>query len=58
MRGVIKVVSRSEFILWRAKQVSNYAQVMKDKLPAPPGTDSAKTAALPAATHDKLVATK
>ena len=25
MRGVVKVVSEQEFILWRAKQASNYA---------------------------------
>jgi cytochrome c oxidase subunit 2 len=43
MRGVIKVVSAEEFVLWKAKQVSNYAQVMKDKMPAP-AADSVKTA--------------
>jgi cytochrome c oxidase subunit 2 len=56
MKGVIKVVSNEEFVLWRAKQVPNYVQVMKDKLPAPPGTDSAKTAILPSVAHEKLVA--
>lgn len=34
MRGEIQVVTPEEFILWRAKQQSNYAQVMKDKTPA------------------------
>jgi cytochrome c oxidase subunit II len=45
MKGIIQVVTQEEFILWRAKQVSNYAQVMKDKLPAPVA-DSAKTVAV------------
>jgi cytochrome c oxidase subunit II len=43
MRGVVKVVTSEEFILWRAKQVSNYAQVMKDKMPAASPADSVKT---------------
>ncbi len=45
MKGVIQVVTPEEFILWRAKQVPNYVQVMKDKMPASPVTDSVKTAA-------------
>ncbi|HSZ87118.1 MAG TPA: cytochrome c oxidase subunit II [Puia sp.] len=36
MRAVIKVVTPDEFILWRAKQKSNYAQVF----PEPTSTDS------------------
>ena len=44
MRGVVQVVTAEEFILWRAKQVPNYAQIMKEKLPATPATDSVKTA--------------
>ena len=55
MRGVIQVVSKEEFVLWRAKQVSNYAQVMKDKLPAAPA-DSVKTAAVKVDLPSKLVA--
>jgi cytochrome c oxidase subunit II len=43
MRGVVKVVTSEEFILWRAKQVPNYAQVMKDKMPAASPADSVKT---------------
>jgi cytochrome c oxidase subunit 2 len=46
MKGIIKVVTAEEFILWKAKQVSNYAQVMKDKLPASAPADSVKTAAV------------
>jgi cytochrome c oxidase subunit II len=46
MRGVVQVVTAEEFILWRAKQVSNYAQIMKEKLPATPATDSVKTTAV------------
>jgi len=55
MKGTVQVVSPEEFILWRAKQVPNYAQVMKDKMPSPPAADSVKTTAvnMPA----KLVAT-
>lgn len=45
MKGVIQVVTPEEFILWRAKQVPNYVQVMKDKMPATTATDSVKTAA-------------
>ena len=57
MRGIIQVVTEEEFILWRAKQVSNYAQVMKDKMPAA-GTDSAKTAAVGTEVPVKLVVAK
>jgi cytochrome c oxidase subunit 2 len=57
MKGVIQVVTPEEFILWRAKQVPNYVQVMKDKMPAPAtGTDSAKTAIVPPVKNEKLVA--
>ncbi len=45
MKGVIQVVTPEEFILWRAKQVPNYVQVMKDKMPATPAADTVKTAA-------------
>src|SRR5664279_3949191 len=55
MKGVIQVVTQEEFVLWRAKQVPNYVQVMKDKMPAP-AADSVKTAVVPAITHEKLVA--
>jgi cytochrome c oxidase subunit 2 len=44
MRGIVQVVTQEEFILWRAKQVSNYAQVMKDKAPVTAPADSIKTA--------------
>jgi cytochrome c oxidase subunit II len=46
MKGIIQVVTPEEFILWRAKQIPNYAQVMKDKMPAPPAADSVKTTAV------------
>ncbi|HVM87462.1 MAG TPA: cytochrome c oxidase subunit II [Puia sp.] len=45
MKGVIKVVTQDEFILWRAKQKSNYAMVF----PAPetaPAKDSTKAVAI------------
>lgn len=51
MKGIIKVVTSEEFVLWRAKQVPNYVQVMKEKMPAAPAADSVKTTA-------KLVASK
>ncbi len=46
MKGIVQVVTPEEFILWRAKQIPNYAQVMKDKMPAPPTADSVKTTAV------------
>jgi cytochrome c oxidase subunit II len=42
MRGIVKVVSEEEFILWRAKQKTNYAQLFPDTPPATP-TDSTKS---------------
>jgi cytochrome c oxidase subunit 2 len=43
MRGVIKVVTHEEYVLWLAKQKSNYDQVMTGKTPAAgPATDSTK----------------
>jgi cytochrome c oxidase subunit 2 len=44
MRAVIKVVTADEFILWRAKQKSNYAQVFPE--PAAPGDSAAKPTTL------------
>jgi cytochrome c oxidase subunit II len=35
MRGIIKVVTHDEYVLWMAKQKPNYAQIMEDKQPAP-----------------------
>ncbi len=45
MKGVVKVVTPEEFILWKAKQKAKYLQVFPEKDPsAPPaGTDSAQT---------------
>lgn len=45
MRGVIKVVSPDEFILWRVKQKSNYATVFESEPATPPKTDSTMKAA-------------
>jgi cytochrome c oxidase subunit 2 len=56
MKGIIKVVTAEEFILWKAKQVSNYAQVMKDKMPAAAPADSVKTASGKMEIPAKLVA--
>lgn len=56
MRGVVKVVTEEEFILWRAKQKANYAQVFPDPV-TPTGTDSTKTATVTGAA-DKIIAQK
>jgi len=53
MRGIVKVLSRDEFVLWKAKQKPNYAQVFPDKDPAAPAgakTDTVKTAMITPAT--------
>ncbi|HLX90750.1 MAG TPA: cytochrome c oxidase subunit II [Puia sp.] len=42
MRAVVKVVTPEEFILWRAKQKTNYAMVFPDKEPGAKPTDSTK----------------
>jgi cytochrome c oxidase subunit 2 len=50
MRGIIKVVTQEEFIIWRASQKPNYARVTEAAKPATPGaakTDSKKTAVAP-----------
>jgi cytochrome c oxidase subunit 2 len=51
MRGVIKVVTADEYLLWRAKQTPAYTQIMQGTTPAAtPGKDSAaaqKTAIVP-----------
>ena len=52
MRGIVKVVTPEEFILWRAKQKASYLQVFPDKDPAnikKAQTDSTKAAAPPVA---------
>jgi len=47
MRGIVKVVTHDEYVLWLAKQKPNYAQVFSEKDPAKVATDSTKaTAAL------------
>ena len=61
MKGIVKVVTQDEFILWRAKQQSNYARVMAEKTPAVPAqTDSAKATTTKSNTEAaaKLVAEK
>ena len=50
MRGIIKVVSKEEFILWRAKQTSNYVQLFPPpEANNPAKGDSTKAAAVGAA---------
>jgi cytochrome c oxidase subunit 2 len=49
MKGVIKVVTKDEFILWRAKQKANYLLAFPEKDPsaqpaAPATQDSTKAA--------------
>jgi cytochrome c oxidase subunit 2 len=68
MKGIVKVVTPEEFILWRAKQKSNYAQVHETQTaPAPgaaptpggtpaadstPAATTAKTTVVPAAANN------
>jgi cytochrome c oxidase subunit II len=57
MRGIVKVVTPDEFILWRAKQKSNYDVVNEGAAPAPAKSDSTiKAAAAVNAPATKLVA--
>ncbi|HTS43295.1 MAG TPA: cytochrome c oxidase subunit II [Puia sp.] len=58
MRGIVKVVTPSEFILWRAKQQSNYARLFPDKMQnaAPQADSTKKTVAVDTGAHAKLVA--
>jgi cytochrome c oxidase subunit 2 len=46
MKGIVKVVTPAEFILWKAKQKSNYALAFPAaELPAAPANDSTKKVA-------------
>jgi cytochrome c oxidase subunit 2 len=56
MKGIIKVVTAEEFVLWRAKQISNYALIEQGKTPAPAAADSTKPAAAKVDIPAKLVA--
>jgi len=57
MRAVVKVVTEDEFILWKAKQKTNYAQVFPDKESVPGvAVDSAKSAASANAATTKVLA--
>jgi len=54
MRGIVKVVTPEEFILWKAKQKPSYLQAFPDKDPAnikQAPADSTKTAAPPVAAN-------
>jgi cytochrome c oxidase subunit 2 len=50
MRGIIRVVTADEFVLWKVKQKPNFVQVFPDKdpsaTPAAPKTDSTKGTAM------------
>jgi len=62
MRGIIKVVTPDEYILWRAQQVPPYVQLKQGATPVTPGVDSLKatstTTALPSSNNGKFVAAK
>jgi cytochrome c oxidase subunit 2 len=60
MRAIIKVVTPDEFILWRAKQKTNYAQAFPDKEPGGGGAvaDSTKSTTSANAEATKMVADK
>src|SRR5579871_92878 len=55
MRAIVKVVTPEEFILWKAKQKPNYAQVFDSANPAPAKADSTMKAA---AVTEQKTATK
>jgi cytochrome c oxidase subunit 2 len=57
MKGIIQVVTAEEFVLWRAKQVPLYTQIMKAKMPPAVAADSSKTADVKVV-PEKLVATR
>ena len=60
MRGIVKVVTHEEYVLWMAKQKSVYSQVFPDKGPSVPGAaaDSTKAAVTAPAPIARLVARK
>ncbi|MEJ7767493.1 MAG: cytochrome c oxidase subunit II [Chitinophagaceae bacterium] len=62
MRGVIKVVTADEYLLWRAKQVPAYTQVNQSAVPAATGQGADSTmkaaAALPGAVENKIATTR
>lgn len=62
MRGIVKVVTHEEYVVWLAGQKSNYDQVMAAKAPETPAaggaTDSAKATTMTAVQAAKLVAQK
>lgn len=63
MKGLLKVVTQEEFLMWKAKQKSNYVQVFPDKDPAnqkpAAGADSTKAGTTAAATaHTTLASVK
>ena len=49
MKGVVNVVTAEEFILWKAKQKSNYAMVMAAETPETPPAMADSAKAMPAA---------
>lgn len=55
MKGIVKVVTPEEFVLWRAKQKPKYLQAFPEKDPSnpQPGADSTKTPAAPPVTMNK-----
>ena len=51
MKGIVKVVTESEFILWRAQQKSAYVQAGGGAAPVQPATQATDTAAKTTATN-------
>ena len=43
MKGIVKVVSQSDFILWRARQKAKYLDAFPDKNPSAPAANPADT---------------
>ncbi|MEO6915279.1 MAG: cytochrome c oxidase subunit II [Chitinophagaceae bacterium] len=56
MRGIIKVVTADEFLLWKAKQTPSYVQNMKTDAAAPKDSTAKTTASVPAMPEPVMVA--
>jgi cytochrome c oxidase subunit II len=58
MKGIVKVVTADEFILWRAKQKSNYATLFETAPAAPAKADSTMKATANPGAGSALIAQK
>jgi cytochrome c oxidase subunit 2 len=58
MKGIVKVVSPDEYILWRAKQKTNYVLAFPAPEPGAPSKDSTKTLAATIVSTDAMAKAK